>query len=441
MLDSKTLDVLRSNLFSGHYNLLLGSGISLDSTDQYNNPLKSASDLAIELCELKTVNKNTSLSRVSLLLNSDERKQYITTPYSKCLPGETVKRITSFIWNSIFTFNVDDALEAAYESVSRAKQKTESVNYDSIYKTPINKGYLQIIHLHGFTREPEKGYVFSTTEYARETRKINAWMHVLSELIASEPFIIAGTTLNEPDLDYYLSGRTEISGRNNRGPSIYIEPYPDKITENICQRHGLILVITTLAEFLAWLINVIGNPPTVNQITIPSIKGIFKRSLQPEAQVEFFSSFEIIRPSAQNTEGELSPFYFGKSARWSDLESSLDVPTDNELELSAKVRNLVKEDTVNSIKILCVISAPGNGKTTNIRRAGYNLAKEGIIVFNLNEKSTINIDNIKSVISSIEHNIVFVIDNLADHAIITTSINQFKKNQQIDYYNRRRSPL
>lgn len=278
MLTDDKLNVLRPSLFAGHYNLLLGSGISLDSTDSKGIPLKSVSDLTTKLCEFKGVPLSTSLSRVSNLLEKDEIEKFITIPYYSCKAGETVKRLTSFVWKTIFTLNVDDALENAYEIATHAKQVAESLNYDTLYKSVSNKEHLHIVHLHGFTREPDNGYVFSTHEYARTTRSMNFWMHILSELMASEPFIIAGTTLNESDLDYYLAGRTEKSGRNNRGPSLFIEPYPNKITESLCSRHGLILVQAKFSEFLEWLIKETGAPPTVGEITIPSFNTFAKRT-------------------------------------------------------------------------------------------------------------------------------------------------------------------
>lgn len=72
MLSHELIDSFKSSLFAGQYNLLLGSGISLDSLDKNGKNLKSASDLTKQLCEIKGVDINTPLSRVSLLLDADE---------------------------------------------------------------------------------------------------------------------------------------------------------------------------------------------------------------------------------------------------------------------------------------------------------------------------------------------------------------------------------
>lgn len=415
MLSSDDLESFRQGLFAGQYNLLLGSGVSLDSRDRNGNDLKSASALTKDLCVYKGVSENTTLSRVSLLLDSAETDKYLTQPYLGCRPGETVKRLTSYVWKSVFTFNIDDALENAYDSTERPKQKIESLNYDSMFKTQPNKGHLSVVHLHGFTREPDKGYVFSTAEYGRATRGMSAWMHVLSELIASEPFIIAGTSLNEPDLEYYLAGRTSTSARANRGPSFLVEPYPDKITELVCKEHGLTLVKAKLSEFLGWLSNELGASPTVSQLTVPSMEGMFATRPSAEDQVNFFSSFELVRPSAPNAEGEVSPFYFGKTIRWSDLESSMDVPTNDEMALGARIKNWTSGGDAN-VKLFSLSSEPGSGKTTIIRRIGYDLAGGGAVVLSLNSNSVIDPENAARVLSVINRPIVLLIDGLADHS-------------------------
>lgn len=421
MLSQENLELLRQGLFSGQYNLLLGSGVSLDSSDRYGQALKSARNLTEDLCDFKDVGKGTTLSRVSLLLEPNEIDKYLTQPYLGCRAGETVKRITTFVWRTIFTFNIDDALEAAYESVERPKQEIEPLNYDTLFKNQPNKSHLLIVHLHGFTREPEKGYVFSTTEYGRATRGNSAWMHILSELVATEPFIIAGTSLNEPDFEYYLAGRSAASARINRGPSILVEPYPDKITESICNRHGLILVKSTLSEFLKWLSEEIGPSPTVAQLTVPSLEGIFGNKQSAEDQVDFFSCFELIRQSAPNPDGEVSPFYFGKLARWSDFESSVDVPTDDERFIGAHARNWLKGNE-SSVKIISVHSEPGSGKTTIIRRIAYDLVKEGYIAFNLKENSVIDPERFALMLSQLSYPTCIVIDGLADHSAALRSL-------------------
>lgn len=414
MLTESQLEEVKASLFAGKYNLLLGSGISLDSFDRHSKPVMGVSKLTEDLCIAKRAKPGTTLARVSLLLSKEEIKTQLTERYLGCKPGETVHRLTNFIWKTAFTFNIDDALEAAYESQQRPRQIIESLNYDAAYQSPASRSKLPIVHLHGFTREEEKGYVFSVAEYGRVTRGLNPWMHVLSELLASEPFIISGTSLNESDLEYYLGGRTDVSPRKNRGPSLLVEPFPDAVTESDCERHGLILVKAKLNEFLEWLSAKLGPSPTVQELLIPTTTSIFHPSPDQLAQVAFFTDFYLVRPVTPVPDSSPTPFFYGRPPSWHDLESALDIPTVDESSLTRRTRQLL-DDPNSGRRVICILSEAGSGKTTCLRRVAYNLAQQGQTVLYLNSKGDLDIDNATECFAQIARPFVVVIDGLADH--------------------------
>ena len=153
----------------------------------------------------------------------------------------------------MFTFNVDDVIEKLYNSSAFAKQSLRPINYRYLLEPTPDSGELQAVHLHGWVGEPHEEFVFSHTEYARVMRELNPWTHMLSEILATEPFIISGTSLNEGDLEYYLSTRSLTTPRKDRGPSLLVEPYPTIVTEKDCERYGLILVPATFGDFMQWL--------------------------------------------------------------------------------------------------------------------------------------------------------------------------------------------
>lgn len=253
------------------------------------------------------------------------------------------------------------------------------------------------------------------------TRGLNPWMHVLSEILSSEPFIISGTSLNESDLEYYLSGRSETSPRKNRGPSILVEPFPDAVTESDCRRHGLLLVKATLNEFLDWLLAKLGNPPTVSQLIVPPVENIFSPAPSAIEQVAFFTAFKLLRPVSPNPDGELSPFLYGQPPRWSDLESAIDIPTSEEQRLGVKARSFFESGAPGK-PILCLLADPGTGKTTSVRRIAYDLAKEGKIVLHLTSRTALDIDATIACLALISRPFALVIDGLADFAVALHAI-------------------
>lgn len=418
MLEDEILSELKVGLFAGHYNLLLGSGASLDSFGSDRQPLIGAKTLTRTLNDLKGVDSGTPLSRVSLLLSPDEVKTHLTDRYRGCRPGETVQQLPKFLWKSIYSFNIDDCVEAAYEADIERAQSLDSINFNASFRTPDNASTLSLIHLHGWVRDAEVGYVFSTSQYGKVTREINPWMQVLSELIASEPFIISGTSLNEPDLEFYLASRNENSPRANRGPSILVEPYPDAITHKLCQQHNLVLVQATLADFLKWLGKKFGKSPTLADLVVPPISELFYPVPSSLSQVAFFSAFDLIRPlNGSPEDGKYSAFFYGREPTWRDLAASVDVPTQDDQNLSSAVREFLDHPQSNNA-IYMLSAEPGTGKSTCIRRVAYDLARSGKVVFSLKAGSTINTEHVLSCLANVRKPFVVLIDRAGDHVTL-----------------------
>lgn len=152
-----------SALKAGQYNLLLGSGSSMDASNSFGR-LPSGDGLKKELCTAKNVSENYSLQRVFSLLQPDEIDRLVTKRFLDCTPGKTAHLILSFIWKRIFTWNIDDVLEHEY-ATGNARQELRPLHFSDEYVEAQNLSELLLIHLHGSVLQPDKGYVFSRTEY------------------------------------------------------------------------------------------------------------------------------------------------------------------------------------------------------------------------------------------------------------------------------------
>ncbi|MCL1886738.1 MAG: SIR2 family protein [Betaproteobacteria bacterium] len=421
MLRPDILQKVQHTLFSGQYNLLLGSGISLDSKDQQGRKLLSAGDLQEKIADIKDVKKTWPLTRLYPLLSEEEREQYLTVPYSNCIPGETVTMIPNFIWERIFTFNIDDAVENAYKAALKPAQHVRPVNYNLQYFTHSSRKEALVIHLHGYTQSPKDGYVFSQSEYGRVSSSANPWMMVLSELLATEPFIIAGTSLTEPDLEHYLSSRNEISPRLDRGPSILVEPHPDAVTRSDCVRHGLVLVEASFHDFLKWLREKLGPTPSLETLVVPSKDELFIPNLNSSKKISFFSSFELVEPVIPtNINGTLSGFYLGQAPTWNDLASSVDLPVEDILRLTQLAKRFL-DSGIKSNSATILLGEPGTGKTTILRRIAYNLATD-YVVFALKSQSIVEIDEVIECLMSLQNKCILIVDDVAENANTVRSL-------------------
>ena len=124
MIDQSVFPALRDTLIAGGYNLLLGAGVSLDSTDANGAFLPSSDAMRQRLCKLTGAPDTTTLTRVYNLLTADQIKSALVEPFSPCTPGHTVSRLSHFLWRRLFTLNIDDVVEQHYEAVGGAPSKS-----------------------------------------------------------------------------------------------------------------------------------------------------------------------------------------------------------------------------------------------------------------------------------------------------------------------------
>lgn len=110
-----------------------------------------------------------------------------------------------------YTFNVDDALEAAYGSPDKLQRHNVS-HFEENYTESRDLSELSIVHLHGWVGTPDKPFVFATSEYVRQIKAINPWMVVLTQFLSTKPFIIIGASLDEVDLEFSLIGVLRLPG-------------------------------------------------------------------------------------------------------------------------------------------------------------------------------------------------------------------------------------
>jgi hypothetical protein len=213
-----------SSLKWGQYNLLLGAGASVDSFNKIGL-LPTGGTFKDELATLKSANKSQPLQRIFSLLTKKEIVDHVQRRFEGCTPGPTYELLSTFIWKRAFTFNIDDAMEAAYD-LQAAKQTLLVYNFDDEYEDDRTLSELPYVHLHGCVKWPPIGFVFSREEYIRQITAINPWMTVLSQFIRSEPFIIAGSSLDEVDLDFYLAHRDSVSVRDDRVHQLGSSPIP-----------------------------------------------------------------------------------------------------------------------------------------------------------------------------------------------------------------------
>jgi hypothetical protein len=403
---------MKDTLFAGGYSLFFGSGASFGSKNSRNVALPTAEELRENLVQLKSLKERSSLHRAYSQLTQAEVDTHLTDQFSNCVPGPALLTIPGFIWRRIYTLNIDDALENAYQK-NPGHQSPISITHRTPYVEATDINSTQIVHIHGWARKPEDGYVFSLAEYAKTMGPNSPWVTVLAHTLSTEPYIIGGTSLEEPDLEYFLSGRRLDAVRKDRGPSFLIEPNPDSATEKDCKRHGLILYKGTLLEFMDELNSNFPSRPLPTNATTALSRSTFNVYPNAKERALFSRDFAYVVAQQAQENADLA-FYVGRKPTLTDIALGRDVSRSSTLTLKSNLRRRVAAGDWEA-NFLLVHDNAGTGKTTIMSRAIYDLAGEGIHIFEYKSLSSPNIEVCAKAFNSFSKPFIIACDNFADH--------------------------
>lgn len=400
----------KRSLISGQYTLLLGSGISTDSTNS-RGQLPSAEELRLALCNFKGVSTNAPLQQIFSLLDQHEVKEHVTKYYVNCSPGPSLTRFPAFIWRRAFTFNIDDALEAVY-SRSGSLQSLATYHFEDAYEDAGTLDTLPLVHLHGYVQQEDRGYVFSRNQYVKQINEHNPWMTVLAQIVSSEPVIVIGSSLDEVDLDYYLSFRTSTSGRADEGPSIFVSPNSDALTKHHCEKLGMLQFVGTCEDFFSFCHNFVPERPTPVELIPRASQNLLPSGIGERDALSFWSDFELV-PGAVNALTDSSKFLYGHPPSWVDLAADLDIARN----VSSHIIEAVQKKLHNlddPTRLVILFEIAGTGKTTILNRCAFETAKQGFTTFRCTALSRLEPANTARILNTISGPLVIVVDNFAD---------------------------
>jgi len=185
-------------------------------------------------------------------------------------------------------------------------------------------------------------------------------------------------------------------------------------TRSDCDRYGLVLVPATFGEFMEWLREKFPSPPTVADLLVPDIAGLFSEGLSPAQILRFFSDFELVAAADQPLPSSPSPFLYGREPEWKDLHQHFDI----ERRDNATVKNLVDHSSApnSQTRLVLLSDEAGTGKTTIVKRLAHDFARSGRPVLTIRTLSRIDSENAIACLSRSTVQILLVADDLADHA-------------------------
>ena len=279
----------------------------------------------------------------------------------------------------MYTLNIDNCFECAFREVISDKGLEETslevLNFDESFVELRSDVKCSLIHLHGVVDQSASGYIFSRNEYAKSLTQPNSWMLTLSQLIRTELFVVAGTSLDEIDVEYYLALRSQKTSRSDIPKSILIEPCPTKLTEKLCKDHDFCLFRGSVLEVLAELNSI--EPKLTNSWNTAADDGLSGLGFTNAERVRFASSFELV-PSEVVAASNPARFLLGAQLTWEMVSANADIPRDAYNTIRYEIVDLI---TRNEARLLLLADHPGSGKSAILKRLAFDLSRSSSLVF------------------------------------------------------------
>lgn len=253
----------------------------------------------------------------------------------------------------------------------------------------------------------------------------NVWAHVLSDLIRSEPFIVIGTLLEEPDLSFFLAQREEVRPRGDVPPSILVEPYADAATDIDCRTYGLDLFEGSTLDFLGEVSRRFPARPSVADAIEQNLGDIAQLPVEPVRLAEFNADFERAPLDASADRDSGPNFAYGHQATWADIHNGRDVDRPETGKIQGRIVATPKS------RIVVVAGGPGSGKSTTLRRVAWSLAQTGVPCLWARSVGRIRVAGASAILERIEGRRYVFVDNLADNVAEVDALRDRLRDQDV----------
>lgn len=157
----------------------------------------------------------------------------LRTHYLKCTPSPALKLLARYYWPRIYTTNIDDAIERAFDVV-RINTPDVLTHRSPVSFSPVREDMVQLIKLNGSVDHLEAGLIFTADEYHDNIDRHDTWYNQIVADFYDKTFVFIGTQLNEPVFQHHLR-RKEREGGVSAGESYIICPSLHLCSANIIQ--------------------------------------------------------------------------------------------------------------------------------------------------------------------------------------------------------------
>lgn len=384
MLDESDKKIIKEMLVHKAPVLFLGAGFTRECRKGDGTKLPTGSVLRQRLFDAFIKNKmgkvEQEISDYDLrdtcgviaenLGKKQELYNFIKDQFDGAKPTKYHQYLTKYPWKKIYTVNVDCIVEYIYK-----KQKKPCVVQKTKHKKPVKTGAMEIVKLHGSVDNLNEPMIFSRDDYTNLMQ--GELKYKLMDLmcdIQNDDFIFVGASLDEPDIDFYLSKYENAGYELARGKIVCIDPEPSYKVQSRMDNLGGRVIKATDKEFLEY-INELDYDPDEHEMC--------RRRLEISGIHQFKSIMETMKPGVYE-----SHLYQGYESNWKDLRDEWIFPSPDLLKLQQLIENI--EYSQGGLFCLALYGKSFAGKGCILKSLSLYLDKNGydVLIYNGKEFDT-----------------------------------------------------
>lgn len=372
---------LRELLIEKNAMLFLGAGFSYGSSNKFGStPMgkelkEELYKKFIEKCSLEECYKveiegydlqELCQTIVKSLNKRQDLFEYLKRRFKGIKPADYHFGLTHYPWKRIYTVNIDDLVENIYKN----KGLLLTIQ-NSDKQKQVADNSTEYIKLHGCVNSGIDNLIFTRDDYtALISSNVNFKSNCLVSDIHNENFIFVGASMDERDIDHYIS-IYEKAGFLSNGKLFFIDPYPTfKADERIKSLNGTLLRWDT-EKFLNFITNLDYNP---------NAQEALKKRLN---YAGYFLLDDIIAGIDKSKVYE-SKLYEGYDCKWEDISNDwvFDRPELQKIYTHLKSITFVEKDCY----CCSIYGSSFSGKDCLLKLLGMKLKKDNFHVIEFHGK-------------------------------------------------------